>query len=127
MVGQGVLRECLLDPGVDCILSVGRSSSEVDHPKFREIVHRDLKHQIGAEEKILNEAVRLDRTRKVGAQHAPRLRAFAPCFGLLDSISASFNDVFASSDRRRPVGNEERHQLCDFLGPVWASERNSAQ
>ena len=42
MVGQGVLRECLLDPSVDCILSVGRSSSGVDHPKFREIVHRDL-------------------------------------------------------------------------------------
>ena len=42
MVGQGVLRECLLDPGVNCVLSIGRSSSGVDHPKFREIVHRDL-------------------------------------------------------------------------------------
>jgi uncharacterized protein YbjT (DUF2867 family) len=42
MVGQGVLRECLLDPNVECILSVGRSSAGIDHPKFREIVHRDL-------------------------------------------------------------------------------------
>jgi len=42
MIGQGVLRECLLDPSVDCILSVGRSSAGIDHPKFREIVHRDL-------------------------------------------------------------------------------------
>ena len=42
MVGQGVLRECLLDPGVNCVLSIGRSSSGVDHPKFREIIQRDL-------------------------------------------------------------------------------------
>jgi len=42
MVGQGVLRECLLDPNVEWILSVGRSSAGIDHPKFREIVHRDL-------------------------------------------------------------------------------------
>ena len=42
MVGQGVLRECLLDPNVDHILSVGRSSAGIDHPKFREIIHRDL-------------------------------------------------------------------------------------
>jgi len=42
MIGQGVLRECLLDPSVNCVLSIGRSNSGVDHPKFREIVHRDL-------------------------------------------------------------------------------------
>ncbi len=42
MVGQGVLRECMLDPSVDCILSVGRSGAGIDHPKFREIIHRDL-------------------------------------------------------------------------------------
>ena len=27
MVGQGVLRECLLDPGVEKILSIGRSQT----------------------------------------------------------------------------------------------------
>src|SRR5262245_47759504 len=42
MVGQGVLQECLLDPGVNCVLSIGRSSSGIDQPKLREIVHRDL-------------------------------------------------------------------------------------
>ena len=42
MVGQGVLRECLLDPGVASVLSIGRSSTGVSHPKLREIVHSDL-------------------------------------------------------------------------------------
>src|SRR5215468_11941718 len=53
MVGQGVLRECLLHPGVDCVLSVGRSSSGVDHPKFREIVHRDLTHYTAIESQLV--------------------------------------------------------------------------
>jgi uncharacterized protein YbjT (DUF2867 family) len=39
MVGQGVLRECLLDPGVASVLAVGRSLTGQQHPKLREIVH----------------------------------------------------------------------------------------
>jgi uncharacterized protein YbjT (DUF2867 family) len=39
MVGQGVLRECLLDGGVESVLAVGRSSSGQRHAKLREIVH----------------------------------------------------------------------------------------
>src|SRR5664279_2358743 len=42
MVGQGVLRECLLDPGVELVKTVGRSATGEEHPKLREIVHRDL-------------------------------------------------------------------------------------
>jgi uncharacterized protein YbjT (DUF2867 family) len=42
MVGQGVLRECLLDPGVASVVSIGRSATGVSHPKLREIVHADL-------------------------------------------------------------------------------------
>jgi uncharacterized protein YbjT (DUF2867 family) len=42
MVGQGVLRECLLDSGVATVVSIGRSASGVSHPKLREIVHADL-------------------------------------------------------------------------------------
>ena len=34
MVGQGVLRECLLDPGVEAVLSVGRSLAGQSHPKL---------------------------------------------------------------------------------------------
>jgi uncharacterized protein YbjT (DUF2867 family) len=42
MVGQGVLRECLLDPGVERVLAVGRSASGVRHEKLRELVTSDL-------------------------------------------------------------------------------------
>jgi uncharacterized protein YbjT (DUF2867 family) len=42
MVGQGVLRECLLDPEVRRVLSIGRSTSEQQHPKLREIVRANL-------------------------------------------------------------------------------------
>jgi uncharacterized protein YbjT (DUF2867 family) len=39
MVGQGVLRECLLDPGVESVLAVGRTPTGQKHAKLREIVH----------------------------------------------------------------------------------------
>ena len=39
MVGQGVLRECLVDPGVERVLVVGRSRTGQTHPKLREITH----------------------------------------------------------------------------------------
>ncbi len=42
MVGQGVLRECLLDPEVKQILLIGRSSTGTNNPKVREIVQKDL-------------------------------------------------------------------------------------
>lgn len=42
MVGQGVLRECLLDPEVSAVLALGRSPLGQQHPKLRELVHADL-------------------------------------------------------------------------------------
>jgi uncharacterized protein YbjT (DUF2867 family) len=42
MVGQGALRECLLDPGVERVLTVGRSVTGQKHEKLHEIVHIDL-------------------------------------------------------------------------------------
>lgn len=42
MVGQGVLRECLLDPTVDEVLTVGRGATGQRHPKLRELVRPDL-------------------------------------------------------------------------------------
>jgi uncharacterized protein YbjT (DUF2867 family) len=38
MVGQGALREALLDPGVGRVLAVGRRATGERHPKLREIV-----------------------------------------------------------------------------------------
>jgi uncharacterized protein YbjT (DUF2867 family) len=42
MVGQGVLRECLLSQHVDVVLSVGRRTTGQQHPKLREIAHQDF-------------------------------------------------------------------------------------
>jgi nucleoside-diphosphate-sugar epimerase len=42
MVGQGVLRECLRDDGVERVLAIGRSSTKVTHPKLTELVRKDL-------------------------------------------------------------------------------------
>ena len=42
MVGQGCLRECLIDPGVEAVLSVGRGPAGQQHAKLREIVHGDF-------------------------------------------------------------------------------------
>lgn len=42
MVGQGVLRECLLAPDVDAVVAVGRTPSGVRHAKLTDIVHADL-------------------------------------------------------------------------------------
>jgi len=39
MVGQGVLRECLLDASVEGVLAVGRSPTGQHHAKLREIQH----------------------------------------------------------------------------------------
>jgi uncharacterized protein YbjT (DUF2867 family) len=42
MVGQGVLRECLLDPEILHVLSIVRSPSGQQHPKLRELVHANF-------------------------------------------------------------------------------------
>jgi uncharacterized protein YbjT (DUF2867 family) len=42
MVGQGVLRECLIDPDVESVLSIGRSAPGQHHAKLRDLVHRNF-------------------------------------------------------------------------------------
>jgi len=42
MVGQGVLRECLLDPDVERVVILGRTPSGQRDPKIEEIVRADL-------------------------------------------------------------------------------------
>jgi uncharacterized protein YbjT (DUF2867 family) len=42
MIGQGVLRECLLDPDVKQILSIVRTPLGQPNPKLRELVHADF-------------------------------------------------------------------------------------
>ena len=42
MVGQGVLRECLLDPDVESVLAIARTPIEPPHEKLRSLVHKDF-------------------------------------------------------------------------------------
>ena len=42
MVGQGVLRECLLDDDVNKVVAVGRSPLGTQNPKLKEVIHEDL-------------------------------------------------------------------------------------
>jgi len=42
MVGRGVLRQCLLDPGVEAVLAIGRKPSGETHPKLRDRVQADM-------------------------------------------------------------------------------------
>ncbi len=42
MVGQGVLRECLLDPEVEAVLSIGRADIDARHEKLRHETVPDL-------------------------------------------------------------------------------------
>jgi uncharacterized protein YbjT (DUF2867 family) len=52
MVGQGVLRECLLDDGVARVVTLGRTSIGQAHPKLREIVHADLLNLAPVEDQL---------------------------------------------------------------------------
>jgi uncharacterized protein YbjT (DUF2867 family) len=52
MVGQGVLRECLLDPDIEAVQTVGRSATGVHHAKLREIVQPDLFHYANIEAEL---------------------------------------------------------------------------
>jgi uncharacterized protein YbjT (DUF2867 family) len=42
MVGQGVLRACLLDPGVEQVLVIGRRPTGQQHARLREVIVEDL-------------------------------------------------------------------------------------
>ena len=42
MVGQGVLRECLMAADVDEVVVVGRTALEVSHPKLKQVVTHDV-------------------------------------------------------------------------------------
>jgi uncharacterized protein YbjT (DUF2867 family) len=76
MVGQGVLRECLLDPDVKAVLSIGRNATGQTDAKLAEMVHKDL-HDFSSIE--------------------PALIGFDACFFCLGVASAGMSE----SDYRR--------------------------
>jgi uncharacterized protein YbjT (DUF2867 family) len=52
MVGQGVLRECLLDPDVTRVVTVVRKTSGRTDPRLEEIVHADFFDYSAIEERL---------------------------------------------------------------------------
>ncbi len=52
MVGQGVLRECLLSPEVDRVRAVGRTAVAATHAKLRQTVRPDLFDYSGVETEL---------------------------------------------------------------------------
>jgi uncharacterized protein YbjT (DUF2867 family) len=52
MVGQGLLRECLLDPAISAVRVVGRTAIGQQHPKLSELLQPDLYHYDNADEQL---------------------------------------------------------------------------
>ena len=71
MVGQGVLWECLLNPDIAAVQTVGRSATGVKHPKLRDLVRPDLLHY---------------------AEIEADLRGFEACFFCLGVSSAGMSE-----------------------------------
>jgi uncharacterized protein YbjT (DUF2867 family) len=72
MIGQGVLRECLLAPDVNRVLTIGRSASAVQNAKLQDLVHADLWNYAPVEE---------------------QLRGFDACFFCLGVTSAGMSEA----------------------------------
>lgn len=56
MVGQGVLRECLLDADVESVVCVGRSATGQRESKLRELIRGDLLDYSGIEDQLRADA-----------------------------------------------------------------------
>jgi uncharacterized protein YbjT (DUF2867 family) len=52
MVGRGVLLECLRDPDVELVVTLGRTSTAIHDSKLQEILHRDLLNYAGLEDNL---------------------------------------------------------------------------
>jgi uncharacterized protein YbjT (DUF2867 family) len=52
MVGQGILRECLLDQEIEKVLAIGRKASGHQHEKLQELVHKNLFDYQGLEKDL---------------------------------------------------------------------------
>ena len=72
MIGQGVLRECLLAPDVNRVLTIGRTATGVQNAKLQEIVQADLWNYASIE---------------------AQLRGFDACFFCLGVTSAGMSEA----------------------------------
>jgi len=52
MVGKGVLLECLDHNSIDEVLVIGRNHVGIEHPKLKELIHKDFTDFSGAREQL---------------------------------------------------------------------------
>jgi len=111
MVGQGVLRECLLDPDVESVLSVSRQSVHQQNPKFREIIHADLLNLSAIE---------------------PQLKGYDACFYCLGISSVGMNEqdyTRITYDFTVSVGStlvkQNPNMVFVFVSGAGTAQRNS--
>jgi len=52
MVGKGVLLECLDHTSISEVLVIGRNSIEMEHPKLKELIHKDFAGFSGVNEQL---------------------------------------------------------------------------
>jgi uncharacterized protein YbjT (DUF2867 family) len=84
MVGQGVLRECLLDREVESVLAIGRGATGQQHEKLHEIVHKDLADLFAPTRAETGAAIEVD----IGGM----LSGYDACFFCLGVSSAGMNE-----------------------------------
>ncbi len=53
MVGKGVLLECLDQEKVEQVLAIGRSKLEMEHPKLKQIIHKDFADYSSIESELM--------------------------------------------------------------------------
>lgn len=52
MVGKGILLECLDHEAISEVLVIGRNSIDMDHPKLKELIHKDFADFSGVEDQL---------------------------------------------------------------------------
>jgi hypothetical protein len=52
MIGEGVLHVCLLNPSVEKVLIIGRSTCGIKHEKLKEIIHSDFYNYTSIEDQL---------------------------------------------------------------------------
>lgn len=52
MVGKGVLLDCLDHPDITEVLSISRKTTGIDHPKLKELIHKDFSEFSSVKDKL---------------------------------------------------------------------------
>ena len=121
MVGQGVLRECLLDPGVTSALAIVRSPLESRDPKLHELRHENFLEFEPITAQMASQAG--DGIRSKTALHRAMYRLTAPLFPTLrrlapdhvtttEEVARAMLKVAYDGSVSRVIGNREIRALA---------------